>query len=188
MFPNTPKTYEQFFRALAQNHPDIVATDDNHRFVTIVQSALPFGQWDLSEYQKKKNSLTNTNDPDGHKLVFVLVMMDHDREQDVGDVNGSFILLRQVALNNWQARLDAQDLAFKAGREIMAWVEQYFELNGTQGTLLRSRINDEPVGPVQPNNQYGWIFNFSYRITKRYCVDAEVWGEFLPFTEETEEL
>jgi len=181
MFPHTPKKYEALMFEIAKAHPNIQATDSNGRFSVIAQSATPFGAWDLSEFRTKKNAVTTTKSEEGHKLIMLCVMLDIDkRGTEMNEMNGSFVLLRKTNKIDWQDRQDSWEIAHQTAEEILAWLEKYFKLNISQGNLLENKINSEAVGPVAPDNLYGWAVNFSFTSRKKYCVNPEVWGDFLP--------
>jgi hypothetical protein len=184
MFPKNPSSYCAFFRKLAEHHPAILHNESNERFVQIAQSATPFATWDLREFFKKKNAKTHTSNGSGPRsLIMVLVMMDEDDNREPTQINGSFVLLRKCTRDNREEILSAYDDAHKAGREIIAWLRKYFEINRHLGSWLPDRSNNEAVGPVEPDHQFGWAFNFSYTNKSNVCVKEEMWGEFMPFKE-----
>lgn len=180
LFPQDPKTYREFFEEIAKQHPAIQATDDNGRFSCISQSQAPFGTWDLKEFMKKKASVTKTSEQDP-ELVFVLIMMDDDEHDQGTTINGSFILLRKCKYNDYEAVTQAYTDARKTGRQIMCWLRKFFSMNREIAVLDREKTNDEPVGPVNPDNMFGYIFNFSYLFRESQDVDPEVWDDFLPY-------
>lgn len=187
MFPNTPSKYRKLFKDLAVNHPNIAANDNNKRFVVINQSAVPFASWDKSEFHNVLK-VAQTKEADSHKLVMAVIMMDEDNRGsnlDFSVINGSFLLVKPTIANDYDDKLKAQTEAFVAGKEIMAWVELFFEINRKYGTLNPEACNNEGIGPVPPNNMFGWVFNFSFNCKIKTCVSADVWGDFLPFNVES---
>jgi hypothetical protein len=181
IFPKDPKSYRQFFEAIAQNNTKIMATEDNGRFCVVSQSQAPFGTWDLQEFFKNKAALTKLT-AGSPELVFVLIMMDED-DHDVGStINGSFILLRKCSRQNYEQITDAYNDARNTGKLIVKWLRKFFEKNRKFGIWEDEKSNNEPVGPVQPDNMYGYIFNFSYLLRECIQITEADWGDFLPYT------
>lgn len=181
-FPNNPKDYREFFEALAENHPAIMATESNKRFSIINQSAVPFSSWDKSEFDNLLKT-TSTHEPDGNACIMAVIMMDEDHEGaslQNSTINGSFLIAKRTKQNDFAERLDAQTAAYKTGKEIMAWIEQFFSINRKYGGLDFGSCNNEGIGPLGRNNMYGWIFNFAFSNKIKVCVSPDTWNDFLP--------
>jgi len=181
-FPNTPKTYIDFWKTLASKSRDI-AHDANgsKQFVLINKSADPFGgKWDLSEFKDGVTTKIRMLFKEGN-YCFALVNLDTENNPTVGlhnirTLQCAYLILTKISPNDLNERDKAFDATFDVGQQMMNWFMEY--LNLSRGKFSNFKYGTEHV--IDNEGNIGTAFIFDYNIREGVCYDASRFDDFKP--------
>ena len=100
------------------------------------------------------------------------------QERAIEYADMAFILLGKVTLNDFEERKQVMELAYETGREITAWMQEFFNLNSR--LVLLQDMSIDAVGPLTNDNLYGWRFDWTVRIHKAFSFNTDNFGGNAP--------
>lgn len=186
--PITPDAYKAYWKTLAEKHVNVKHDDEaSPRFVIINETMInPWKGIDMGELIKKQRSVLKygNTDPSNQKLLMVLTEYAADikniqiRPQQA--VDGAVLILGKVTENDYDSRDRVMQLAHATCQDLANWTRKFFEVNGRLNNL--DNLQMDPVGPISPDNLYGYRLDFGWTIHTNYSYETENFDNFEPPT------
>lgn len=184
-FPNSPGTYINFWKKLAEHQINILHSDDKKNFVLINKNHDPFlGKWDLTELTDglvSKISLLYA------EQQFCMALVNAETEnnptpgvQNIRAFDGGFIILTKVSPGSEMLtdKMNAFNDTFNIGTEMMAWKSEY--LNLTRGQWQNFKYGTEQV--MGSDGLVGTAFIFNYGVRTGISYTAANFNNYIPST------
>jgi len=155
----THTEYIDLLREVATNHVDIAHTPEQSHFARLVLSNDPFmpATKQIAEYL---NGIRNVL----HTPLMLGIAYDSDYRDDRADniermINGAFIILEDVQLNDFDNEEQIYTKTERIGWECLGYLQNYFSENPIKGFFEFNNAGDQKIAKLN-NRFFGTRFSF----------------------------